>query len=269
MTKRVQRRPALGLVLLLVLSWLAWNRWGRRPPPPAPVAAVPTTPVVAVPAYRLAIVLDDWGYQKKPLDTLGQMPGPLTLSVIPRLAYSQLVAERGAALGEEIILHYPMQAQHGGHPEPGMLKPGMDALQVRSDLEQAFLTVPGAVGLNNHEGSLATEDRKLMDEVAAVLKDRDAYFLDSVTTPHSAIPAAAKAAGIPWAARRVFLDDVNQVPAILNQLKQAVDLTRRNGHCIAIGHPRPATLKALLQALPGLKEQGIQLVKVSDLLQRP
>lgn len=260
------RRPALGLVLLLALGWLAWARWGRRPPPP-PVT--PVVPVEAGPSYRLAVVLDDWGYQKKPLEALQRMQGPLTLSVIPRLAYSRLVAERGAALGEEIILHCPMQAQRGGHPEPGMLRSGMSALQVRSDLEQAFLTVPGAVGLNNHEGSLATEDRALMDAVAAVLKDRDAYFLDSVTTPHSAIPAAAKAAGIPWAARRVFLDDVNEVPAILKQLQQAVDLTRRNGHCIAIGHPRPATLKALSQALPGLKAQGIELVKVSDLLNRP
>jgi polysaccharide deacetylase 2 family uncharacterized protein YibQ len=106
-----------------------------------------------------------------------------------------------------------------------------------------------------------------MDAVAAVLKDRGAYFLDSVTTPHSVIPAAAKAAGIPWAARRVFLDDSDDPAAIRKQLDLAIKLAKRDGHCIAIGHPRPHTLAVLLAQPERYSAEGLRLVKVSELVQ--
>jgi polysaccharide deacetylase 2 family uncharacterized protein YibQ len=193
----------------------------------------------------------------------------MTLAVIPRLAHSREAAETGASLGHEVILHAPMLAKGGGNPEPGLLKPGLSALQVRALLEQAFISVPGAVGLNNHEGSLATEDRALMDAVAAVLRDRNAYFLDSVTSPRSAIPAAAQAAGVPWAARRVFLDHFDDPLEIAKALDRALSLARRRGHCIVIGHPRTHTMDVLEARLPGILAEGFELVRVSALLQQP
>jgi polysaccharide deacetylase 2 family uncharacterized protein YibQ len=232
------------------------------------VAAVPT-PEPAVPAARLAVVIDDWGYKRLPIQRLASMPGPLTLAVIPRLAHSREAAEAGAAAGFEVILHCPMQAKGGGHPEPDYLTVGLGTDEVRRRIGTDFESVPGAVGLNNHEGSLATEDRALMDAVAQVLKARGAYFLDSVTTPKSAIPAAAKAAGVPWAARRVFLDNVDRPAAIRGQLEEAAKIARRSGTCIAIGHPRKNTLDAVQDLLPAFRSSGVVLVKVSDLLHRP
>lgn len=240
-----------------------------RPEDPTPVWAPTVLAVRPERQPRLAVVLDDWGYQTAPLRRLPGLSGPLTLAVIPRLAHSRLAAETGAALGHEVIVHCPMQARGGGHPEPGLLKSGLNADQVRTSLDEDFSSVPGAVGLNNHEGSLATEDRVLMDRVAAVLKERGVYFLDSVTSPRSAIPAAAQAAGVPWAVRRVFLDNVDEPGAIAVQLAEAADQARRKGHCIVIGHPRPATLDVLEAQLPKLQAQGIQLVRVSALLTRP
>jgi polysaccharide deacetylase 2 family uncharacterized protein YibQ len=264
----------LGAAIIALLAW-----WALKPAPPKPpehhkplpeATPVPKAEPTAVPVAKaeLALVLDDWGYQQAPINALPELPRPLTLAVIPRLAHSKGAAEAGAALGDEVILHCPMQAQGKGHPEPQMLHSGLSAAQVHGILSQDFASVPGAIGLNNHEGSRATEDRILMDAVAAELKARGAYFLDSVTTPHSAIPAAAKAAGIPWAARRVFLDDKDDVAAVKAQLALAVRLALKNGRCIAIGHPRLKTLQALREQAPSFAADGIQLVKVSELLNR-
>lgn len=261
--------PWVGLALLGGLAWWALKGPSPQDRPPLAQPAAQATPVPEAPKARLAIVLDDWGYKKAPVEQLARLPKPLTLAVIPHLAYSRLAAERGAALGHEVIVHCPMAAKGGGHPEPSLLASGQSALQVRAKLEEDFLSVPGAVGLNNHEGSLATEDRALMDAVAAVLKDKNAYFLDSVTSPKSKIPAAAKAAGIPWAARRVFLDNEDDQAAVAVQVAEAIACAQKRGACIAIGHPRPATLAALESALPGLEGQGVRLVKVSELLERP
>jgi polysaccharide deacetylase 2 family uncharacterized protein YibQ len=264
MTRKRDGRRAFWALLALFLA-AGW--WFLREP-----ASVPTplpTPPPAEPLGRLAVVLDDWGYQREPIRRLPALAGPITVAVIPRLAHSREAALAAAAAGFEVILHCPMAAKGGGHPEPGLLEPGMDALAVRASLERDFIDVPGAVGLNNHEGSLATEDRALMDAVAAVLKDRGAYFLDSLTSPKSQVRPAAKAAGIPFAARRVFLDNVDEPGAIRAQLAQAQKLSARPGGCIVIGHPRRHSLDVLEAELPRLKAEGYALVKVSDLLERP
>lgn len=218
---------------------------------------------------RLAVVIDDWGYRKEPIARLERLPGPLNVAVLPRLAYSRLAAKTAARRGFEVLLHCPMAAKGGGHPEAGLLRPGLGLEELRARLEEDFRSVPEAVGLNNHEGSLATEDRPLMDAVAALLKERGVYFLDSLTTPHSVVAAAAKAAGVPWARRCVFLDNVVEADAVRARLGEAVAWAQRRGECIAIGHPHAVTLDVLESLLPSLSKQGVRLVKVSALLKRP
>jgi len=105
-----------------------------------------------------------------------------------------------------------------------------------------------------------------MDVVAAFLKEHNAFFLDSVTTPQSAIPAAARAAGVPWARRRVFLDNDESAPAVAAQFRIAIALAKKNGSCIAIGHPHPGTLKVLEQLAPEAAAQGVTLVTVGALV---
>ncbi len=92
------------------------------------------------------------------------------------------------------------------------------------------------------------------------------FSLDSVTTPRSAIPAAAKAAGVPWARRRVFLDNDESSPAVAAQFRIAIALARKNGSCIAIGHPHPGTLTVLEQLAPEAAAQGVTLVTVGALV---
>jgi polysaccharide deacetylase 2 family uncharacterized protein YibQ len=147
----------------------------------------------------------------------------------------------------------------------------MDAAEARKLLASHWAAVPYAIGLNNHEGSKATEDPALMAVVAGFLKEKDAFFLDSVTTNKSVVPAAAKAAGIPWAKRRIFLDnEVNGRPAtpeeIRKQLADATQFALKHGSCIAIGHPHANTLAVLKEEGPALQAQGIRLVHVSELL---
>lgn len=268
---------ALGLALLALGGW--WllkhgNPEGPQTPPRPPVATpVPATPQPAVtpteaPAKgpRLAIVIDDWGYQAKPVQTLAQLGVLITVSVLPHHPYSAKAAEVGHAAGDEVILHCPMQAQGKIKPEKETLRAGMPADEARRLLAKHWDAIPHAVGLNNHEGSKATEDAALMAVVAEFLKGKNAFFLDSVTTAKSVVPAAAKAAGIPWAARRVFLDNDEKPEAIRKQLRQAVALAKKNGSCIAIGHPHATTLAVLQQDGPALASEGIVLVPVSALL---
>lgn len=268
---------ALGAGLLALGAW--WLL--RQPAPPAgsdqapvPTPVVTLEVIVATPVPtpvpkgpRLAICIDDWGYQSKPIEALAGMGIPLTTAILPHLAFSQRAAEASHAAGNEVILHCPMQAQGHAKPEAGTLKAGMGAEEARALLAKHWAAIPYVAGLNNHEGSKATEDAALMAVVAGFLHEQSGYFLDSVTTAKSAIPKAAKAAGVAWAARRVFLDNVDKPEAIRSELLKAVALARKNGACIAIGHPRANTLALLKQMGPDLQAQ-VTFVHVSELLQR-
>lgn len=265
-------------LFLFFLGLGAWWLLHQSPVDTAPVHPHSTTPVAVAPTAgvtpvqiagpRLAIVIDDWGYQSKPVATLAGLGVLITVAVLPGLPYSVKAAEMGHATGDEVILHCPMQAQGPIKAEKGTLKAGMPAAAAKRLLAEHWAAVPYVVGLNNHEGSKATEDAALMALVADFLKEKHGYFLDSVTTAKSTIPAAAKAAGIPWAARRVFLDNVDSLEATRKQLWLAVAMAKKQGSCIAIGHPRANTLAVLQQDAAALAKEGVQLVPVSALLRR-
>jgi hypothetical protein len=136
------------------------------------------------------------------------------------------------------------------------------AAQVRDDLD----SVPLAAGVNNHEGSRATADDRVMRAVVAVLAQRRVFFIDSRTSTATVGERDASAAGVPTARRDVFLDDVADVDATEAQLRRAAELALARGSAIAIGHPRPTTLAALTALLPELAKDGITLVLASELV---
>ena len=142
----------------------------------------------------------------------------------------------------------------------------MNAEQVQAALNGMLETVPHAVGVNNHQGSRATSDPALMGELMPALHARGLFFIDSRTTASTVAYDAAERANVPAASRKVFLDDTPERAAILAQLDLAANDAIRDGSAIAIGHPHPATIAALSEAVPRLEARGIRLVFASDLV---
>jgi polysaccharide deacetylase 2 family uncharacterized protein YibQ len=106
-----------------------------------------------------------------------------------------------------------------------------------------------------------------MNELMPVLREHKLFYIDSRTTAATVAFDAARHAGVPTAYRNVpFLDDVEEVSAVVRQLRTALREAREKNDAIAIGHPHPATLKALREVLPEAKAQGVRLVYASELV---
>lgn len=227
-----------------------------------------TTSAHVVPASdrkpKLAIILDDLGYDRAAADAILQIPYPLTLSVLPMLPHSSEIAEDAFRRGYQVMLHLPVESDSGTKAESIQLQPGMPANQVGFILENMLETVPHAVGVNNHQGSLGTSDESLMSEIMPALHDRDLYFVDSRTSPKSIAFDAARKAHVPAASRDIFLDDAQDVASIQRQLDLAAREARERGTAVAIGHPHPETIEALTQALPQIQREGVQLIFASQ-----
>jgi len=217
----------------------------------------------------VAIVIDDMGVDRGRTRRAWNLPGPLTLSF---LTYAKDIAQQMADArnnGHELLLHVPMEPSSPDvDPGPNVLITGMPREEILANLNWTLDQADGYVGINNHMGSRFTSEMDGMSVVMETLKERGLLFLDSVTSPKSAGRAAAKAHGVPFIARNIFLDHVDDVEEIRGRLKQTAALAKRRGYAVAIAHPRDATIEALEPWLKDLRSQGIQLVPLSAILMR-
>jgi len=244
----------------------------RRSPPPtraagrAPAPSPPRNAPGGEP--RLAIVIDDLGNELAPARRLAGWPQPVAGAVLPGLAHSAASARALSEGGKQVLLHLPMEPEGFPRvrPGPGVILRAQSDGEIAQTLEADLATVPGAAGVNNHMGSAATADPRVMRAVARVLSHRGLFFVDSRTTDATVAERTAEEESVPSARRRVFLDDVATEAAVKERLDEAIERARTEGSAIAIGHPYPATLAVLERELPTAGEKGVKLVKVGELV---
>ncbi|MBI3322526.1 MAG: divergent polysaccharide deacetylase family protein [Candidatus Omnitrophica bacterium] len=245
---------------------------GQTPAVPAPRPPAPATTPSGFPPGRgrIAIVLDDWGYNLRQMDELTAIRAPVTVAVLPGLPHSADVARRAAAQGHEVILHMPMESVNTQAPreEGRTILAGMPRSEILSLLERSLATVPGARGINNHQGSRITSDAGAMKVILAEAKRRGLYFLDS-RTGESVCAEVAQEVSVPFAERAVFLDNEASAPYIRQQLIELARTAAEQGEAVGIGHDRPVTLSTLRGAIEEMEKAGYTLVPVSELAEEP
>ena len=255
------------------------------PPPvlttesPAPSAA-PTESATPLPTMspraavsggtaKLALIVDDCGQWLDTERGYLALGIPLTMSVLPDVRYTSLIAQEASDAGKGVMLHLPMETISGMNPGPGKVTTEMTDAQIIAQVEADLAQVPLARGVNNHEGSKGSSDTRVMNDVIGVLaKHGNLFFIDSKTSPASVGEQVAAAQGVPTAARDVFLDNKEDVAYSEGQLREAAAIAKRTGSAIAIGHPRPTTLAAVKALIPELQAEGIEFVLASDLVGR-
>ena len=242
---------------------------GKPAKKPAKDRSAALSPKPSARTILVAIVIDDLGQDLKPAQELLALPARITYAVLPGLAQSKKVAELARQNKRELLLHLPMEPKNRSmKASPGTLRSDMTPMDFLTTLSDDVASVPGAVGVNNHEGSALTENREAMKFLMAELKARELLFLDSLTSPRSIAFATAKEFGLKAAKRDVFLDNEgDNADYIAKQLEELARVAKERGRAIGIGHPHPATIAALRKWLPLASQQGIEIVSVSRLMQ--
>ncbi len=230
-------------------------------PPPAGLAAPGPRPTVV-------LIIDDLGYHwRNGMDAV-ELPGKVTLAVLPHTPHARQLAETGHAAGKEIMLHAPMSNQGDAPLGKGGLTPEMPREAFDQALASDLEAVPHVRGVNNHMGSELTRLPLQMGWLMQALLRRELYFVDSRTTAETVAADTADAYSVPHLSRTVFLDNERSAEAIGAHFERLVQLARENDLAVGIGHPYPETAAYLRRAIPALRCRGIELAYVSEALEQ-
>jgi polysaccharide deacetylase 2 family uncharacterized protein YibQ len=233
----------------------------------AGLAAIAPAPAADSP--RIAIIIDDLGYQRAAGRRAVGLPGPVACAVLPLTPRAAELAAAAHAAGKEVLLHLPLQSLGEELPQPGGIVLDMSREQLAQTFEGSLRSVPHVVGVNTHQGSLLTQHpghmHWLMQEIAA--RDR-LFFVDSYTTVDSVALQLAREAGIASLRRDVFLDSDRSPETVAREFARLKRLARDKGMAVGIGHPYPETLALLERELPRLADEGLELVGIGEYLRR-
>ena len=221
----------------------------------------------AVNHAQLVFLFDDGGQSLSQVEQFLNLPFPITVAVLPKLAHSREVAEKVRKSGNEVMLHQPMQAINPSvNPGPGAILPNMSEGEIVSTLYNNLNEVGPVVGINNHEGSAITADAEKMETVLKTASRQGVFFLDSRTNKDTQVPYVCRELGYNYYERNGnFLDNTKTRENALAELRKNIDIANKTGVVIMIGHIWSADFlpQLLRDVYPELKAKGYTITTVS------
>jgi uncharacterized protein len=202
---------------------------------------------------KLVILIDD-------VSTKAQRDKILNIGYTVNMAFlpPTKVHKDSASIAQSLpfhMIHFPMQASSAFKGEE------IDTLRVTDSYEtiekrvkQLRAWYPNAIYTNNHTGSVFTENEEAVDKLFRALKKYNFIFVDSRTSAKSVIKKYAKKYDMPYIVRNTFIDNDRDYKSIQTQLKKAIEIAKKQGYAIAIGHPHNITLQVLKESKHLLKD---------------
>ena len=237
----------------------------KEVPPHKPIPKV--VPAIPKKLPKIAIIIDDIGYDKEIVEKFLGLDAVFTFSILPYSPFQNSIAKSLHSKGFEVMLHLPMEPNEYPmvNPGPGALLTSMSPDQLITQLDKDLDSVPFIQGVNNHMGSKMTTVSTQLYQIFSVLKKRNLFFIDSRTTAETLCKPSAQLLQVPFAQKDVFVDHIQDRDFIRKQIYRLMHIANSHGEAIGIAHPYEVTYDALREILPELKTKAT-LVHASDLV---
>jgi uncharacterized protein len=197
---------------------------------------------------KISIIIDDVGYDYGTTYDFLDLDMPITFSIIPEMSDSKKFYDLIRKKNYDFILHIPMEPEKGPeYVEKNAILTNMGDEQIRNLMDTYIKEYPGALGANNHMGSKAVGDKRIMNLVINDLHKNNMFWLDSRTTLNSVAKESALEQRAKFYERDVFLDDDTSYEAIKGSMRTLINKARVNGSAIGIGHAQTKELGRVLK----------------------
>ena len=222
--------------------------------------------------YYIAIIIDDFGNSSDGIELYKNLEVPFTAAVMPSMPSTDEESLFFSESENDVILHMPMEAKTGDIKSLGesAIYVNMSDDQIRSVLIDSLDQIHGVIGLNNHMGSRAMEEERIIRIIMEIAKERDLIVIDSRTTPKALPKKLSKEYDVTVMERDKFLDAETLNPNNIRQnIDETLEIAKANGYAIAIGHVGAAggniTAEAINEKCHEIESQNIKFVTISEL----
>ncbi|MGB9682440.1 MAG: divergent polysaccharide deacetylase family protein [bacterium] len=195
---------------------------------------------------KVAIIIDDTGRDTSLNNLLKGIKLPLNISVLPKQKKTTEMSLMGELEGWDVLLHLPMEPKEKRWIDGTFIRIGMNEEEIKNKINDFLGELPYVEGVNNHMGSAATQDRRTMKIVLETIKEKNLYFIDSLTIPNSVGEDVAREINFSrFLKRDIFLDNNDDRSYISNQIDKLIMTAKEKGIAIGIGHLRKNTLEVI------------------------
>ena len=219
---------------------------------------------------KICIIVDDFGAIGNSLfNKFNTVDREVAFAVLPGLSFSKEHMEKAVEVGREVLIHIPMEPENDAEKiEPNTIKVSMNDFQIKDQIESWMYELPLAVGVNNHMGSKATQDTRVLTTMMMTLNQNDMFFIDSVTTNNSKVSHVAMELGVKTAARNIFLDNPDtSLRGARQKIEQIKKMNNRDVIVVITHCHSDVKFRQLVHFIDRLKDGGYQLVTPSRIVE--
>lgn len=211
--------------------------------------------LLKTPKPKVVIIIDDIANPAQ-LSAMQSIGLKLTPSIFPIAESNKKMSEAVAKL-DFFMVHLPLEALTY-HDEMETIKLSDSAEIITQKIAQIKQNMPKTRYLNNHTGSKFTASKENMELLLGVLDSHNISFVDSRTTPNTALPSIAEEQNRLILSRDIFVDNALDSASLNTQINEGIKIAKERGYAILIAHPHKETLLALKRAKEGtLKEVDV------------
>ncbi len=218
---------------------------------------------------KMAIFVEDFGFQadQTTVEYLS-FPEPLTVGLIPAKKLTTWTAQIANEYRKEIIIMLPME------PLPFKLSKQYDSVimvhypanKIKHIIAESMQAIPHFSGVTNYYGARVIDDSEVMSLIFSDISNKKAYFLYNQQAHSLPLKSIAKKYNLPIKPIDICLDSNTSISALQDTLRHCAMIAQNTGDIIVSSKPTTAFINALKHVLPILKQNGIKLVYVSDLM---
>jgi uncharacterized protein len=249
------KRLVLNAVVLLLLAWTA-----------LPGAAAAAS---GAPHPRVAIVFEHAGASLAELEPIYAMHRPFSLGIFPHKAYSAQIAREAPSHGLVPMLHLPMESNNPADlgPVAGIVWVRMSDAEIARVVEGDLASAQGVVGVDNHGGSRATPDPRVMRAALTVVKAHGLWFEENRNSPRSVATPVARSLGLRTIQVSSYLDDPPS--KLTDKVRGLIATAKRQGWAVGVGHIATGTPQVVRRLLPEFDRAGVEIVPVTQFAAAP
>lgn len=218
---------------------------------------------------KIAVLIKDFGFaaDKTTIDYLS-FPEPLTVSLVPSKKLALWTAQISNEYKKEIVILLPMEPinQKTDNYRSSLIMVHYPEDKLRRIIGNAAESVPGFAGFENLSGARVLEDSRVMGIIFSEFKKRHGYFIEEGVTRKTVVPAIAANSAVPFASIDFSVDTALTSTQIQELLRRCVIESQKRGSVIICSRATSQFIKVLTDELPMLRQNGIRLSYISDIV---